>query len=65
MDHRNRNYVECNLPQDEIQALKELIQLQKEKVIVIKPCDKGAGMIILDNPVYMRACVTNRVEAVV
>ena len=56
MDHRNRNYVECNLPQDEIQALKELIQLQKEKVIVIKPCDKGAGMIILDYPVYMRAC---------
>ena len=56
MDHRNRNYVECNLPQDEIQALKELIQLQKEKVTVIKPCDKGAGMIILDYPVYMRAC---------
>jgi hypothetical protein len=25
-------------------------------VIVIKPCDKGAGIIILDYPVYMRAC---------
>ena len=56
MDHRNRNNVNCNLPPDEIQAMKELIKLQKEKVIVIKPCDKGAGMIILDYPVYMRAC---------
>ena len=56
MDHRNRNNVKCNLPQDELQALKELIQLQKNKIIVIKPCDKGAGIIILDYPVYMRAC---------
>ena len=56
MDHRNRNNVHCNLPQDEILALKELIHLQKTKVIVIKPCDKGAGMIILDYPMYMRAC---------
>ena len=53
MDHRNRNNVECNLPQEEIQAIKELIKLQKDKVIVIKPCDKGAGMIILDYPVYI------------
>jgi hypothetical protein len=44
------------LPHDEILAMEELIKLQKEKVIVIKPCDKGAGMIILDYPVYMRAC---------
>ena len=56
LDHRNRNNVSCNLPQEEIQALKDLIKLQKEKVIVIKPCDKGAGIIILDYPVYMRAC---------
>ena len=56
MDHRNRNNVKCNLPQDEIQAIKELINLQKDKTIVIKPCDKGAGIIILDYPVYMRAC---------
>ena len=56
MDHRNRNDVKCNLPQEEIEAIKELIKLQKNKIIVIKPCDKGAGMIILDYPVYMRAC---------
>ena len=55
MDHRNRNNVQCNLPHDEVLALKELIRLQKTKVIVIKPCDKGAGMIILDYPMYMRA----------
>ena len=36
MDYRNRNDVQCNLPQDEIEALRELIKLQKDKVIVIK-----------------------------
>ena len=56
MDHRNRNNIKCNLPQEEIQAMKELINLQKDKTIVIKPCDKGARMIILDYDVYMRAC---------
>jgi hypothetical protein len=56
MDHRNRNNVPCNLPQEEILALKELINLQKNKIVVIKPCDKGAGIIILDYPVYMKAC---------
>ena len=56
MDHRNRNNVECNLPRDEIQALKDLIRLQREKSIVIKPCDKGAGIMILDYTAYMRSC---------
>jgi hypothetical protein len=56
MDHRNRNDVPCNLPQEEIIALKDLISLQKNKRIMIKPFDKGAGIIILDYPSYMRAC---------
>ena len=56
MDHRNRNDVKCNLPHEEIQAMKELIKLQKDKVIVIKPCDKGAGMIFLYYLLYIRAC---------
>ena len=56
MDHRNRNEVKSNLPEEEIQAIRDLINLQKNKTIVIKPCDKGAGIIILDYPVYMRAC---------
>ena len=56
MDHRNRNDVKSNLPQEEIQAIRDLINLQKNKTIVIKPCDKGAGIIILDYSDYMRAC---------
>ena len=46
----------CNFPQYELLALKELIRLQKDKQIVIKPCDKGPGIIILNYTVYMRAC---------
>ena len=42
-DPRNRNNIQSNLPNDEQQALKELIQLQKDKQIVVKACDKGAG----------------------
>ena len=45
-DPRNRNTEICNLPPAEINALKELITLQKERKIVVKACDKGAGVII-------------------
>ena len=45
-----------NLAPDEIEALNELIQLQKKKVITIKPCDKGAGIIILDFDAYIKSC---------
>ncbi len=55
-DPRNRNKEECNLPVDEINALKQLIQLQKDRKIVIKACDKGAGIIILNFNEYMKAC---------
>ena len=55
-DPRNRNEIECNLPIDELQALKELIRLQKERIIVIKACDKGAGVIILNFQDYMKTC---------
>ena len=53
---RNRHTEACNLPIDEQEALKTLSRLQKEKQIVIKACDKGAGLIKLDYPEYMRAC---------
>ena len=56
IDPRNRNQTECNLPPDEILALKQLIKLQRERVIIIKPCDKGAGILILDFNVYLKAC---------
>ena len=55
-DPRNRITEQSNLPQDEQQALKELEKLQKEKHIVIKACDKGAGIIILDYNEYVKAC---------
>ena len=56
MDPRNRNKTDCNLPIEELAALKELIRLQRERVIMIKPCDKGAGILILDFKLYMQAC---------
>ena len=55
-DPANRNVVRPNLPAAEKKALEELIRLQKTKQIVIKPCDKGAGIIILDYEQYIRAC---------
>ena len=33
--------------------------MQKEKDIVIKACDKGAGIIILDYDKYVKACYTH------
>ena len=48
--------MKCNIPPEEIAALRELIRLQKERIITIKSCDKGAGIIILDFNEYLRAC---------
>ena len=59
MDPKNRIKVTSNLPTGEIEALKMLIQLQKNMEIVIKPCDKGAGIIILDFKEYMKACINH------
>ena len=55
MDPKNRNKEECNLPVEEIGALKELIKLQRERLIMIKPCDKGAGIMILNFNDYMKS----------
>ena len=52
----NINKVECNLPPEELKALKELVQRQKDNKITIKPCDKGAGIIILEFEEYIIAC---------
>ena len=57
MDPKNRNVVRSNISEGEKEALKELVKLQKERQIVIKPCDKGAGIIILDFQEYLRACL--------
>ena len=52
----NRNPAKCNLPPHHLAALKELIQLQKNRNIIIKKCDKVAGIIILNFDDYMEAC---------
>ena len=56
MDPRNRHKVKSNLPHHEVAALKELIKWHNDHKIVIKACDKGAGMIIQNFEDYMRAC---------
>ena len=62
MDPRNRNEEKCSLPQEEIIALKHLVKLQREQIITIRPCDKGAGIVILDFKMYMRACYEHLVS---
>ena len=61
-DPKNRNTEKCNIPQDELEALKMLAKLQREKKIVIKACDKGAGIIILNYTDYMKACYKHLVS---
>ena len=56
MDPRNRKEEQCNLPKEEVIALKQLINLQKNKIIIIRPCDKGAGIVVLDFVMNMRTC---------
>ena len=36
------NPKKSNIPPEEVKALQQLIQLQRERKIVIKPADKGA-----------------------
>ena len=64
MVHKNRQQVESNLPPDEIQAVKQLIRLQRERIIVIKACDKGAGLILLDFKDYMKACYEHLLSSI-
>ena len=56
MDPRNRNQEKCNLPVEELEALKQLIHLQRERKLVVKACDKGSGIILLDFDRYLKSC---------
>ena len=58
-DPKNRNRDDCNLPENKMNAMKPLISLQKERTIVIKACDKGAGIMILNFEDYMKACYSH------
>ena len=62
VDPQNRRRVVTNIPEEEKEALFNLIKLQKDRVIVIKPCEKGAGIIILDFVEYMQSA-TEHLEA--
>ena len=53
------NKVKSNITKGEIEAIKTLITLQKEQVIVIKPCNKGGGIIICDFVKYKESCQTH------
>ena len=59
VDPRNRQKEESNLPQDKLKDLKELMDLQKDRKIVMKAYDKGAGIIILDFNKYVEACYSH------
>jgi hypothetical protein len=45
-----------NIPKSEVEALSTLVKMQKDCEIVIKPCDKGAGILICDYTKYVEAC---------
>lgn len=45
-----------NISSEEVSALKELVKLQRDRIIVIKPCDKGSGIIVMDFDKYMSSC---------
>ena len=65
IDPKNRNKVKSNLTVEEQQALKGLVRLQKEKNYVIKQCDKGAGIIIMDHKDYVKAAEEHLQETIV
>ena len=56
-DPKNRHRVTSNIKEDKKEALHKLVKLQKERQTVIKPCDKGIGMIILNFHEYLRAAL--------
>ena len=45
-----------NFSKDETEALAILVKLHRNCVIVIKPCDKEAGIIIVDHDKYVKSC---------
>jgi hypothetical protein len=51
-----RNITKSNISKAEREALESLVKPQCNCVIVIKPCDKGAGIIICDYTKYVNSC---------
>ena len=57
MDPQSRCPAKCNVTTEELKALKELIELQRSNKIVVKPCDKGGGVAIVDFEDYKKVCL--------
>jgi hypothetical protein len=53
------NKFKPNISKSENEALKSIIKLQKDQKIVIKPCDKGDGIIICNYNDYVSSCETD------
>ena len=64
VDPKNRKKSMCNLPPEEMSALKGLIKLQRERQIVIKQCDKGAGIMMMDFEDYIKAAKDHLEETI-
>jgi hypothetical protein len=45
-----------NLPEDEFEALQNLVKLQKERQIIVKPADKGSGIVVVNYDDYVNSC---------
>ena len=58
-DKRNWNHQHLkvrNLPKEEYLALLKLIEMQNDRLIVVKPADKGAGIVIMNYDDYVTSC---------
>ena len=64
MDPRNRQVEDCSLQSEEVKALKELMRLQREGVIVIKATYKGAGIANLDFQDYLKSCYEHLLSSI-
>ena len=56
LDPKGKTKERCNVSSSEVKAIHDLIKLQKEREIIIKPCDKGGGIILLDFDDYLKKC---------
>ena len=64
MDQKKCNQEKCNIPEEEVIAFKELIKLQKQRIITIKAADKAAVIVILDFKDYMKSCYDHLLSSV-
>ena len=59
---KNRLKVSCNQLGEEIAALRDLVKLEREKKIVMKQCNRGAGIMIIDYKDFRKAATEHPEE---